>query len=483
MIRKVIYRAIVMLAAVVSLGSCARVQEACGVVAEADSLRAVGQAFTGSVAIADAAEALYSLRFVYPTEYAHANYYYGRLLREHGDHPAAMEAFLRTVHSRTRDHAIKGRSWSNIANMCRLAAEHELAYDIYERSAEEFLLAQDSTNYYYVMNGKAYECAEMGDKERAFEIAKKIEDECNNPQVLQRVLETRAEACLKSQEYDSVLYYICQVPFPFCKESSHLLLRAQAFSYLNVYDSAVYYAKAVTQVSKSWFELNNAYYIISNYEENSLQTVLQIVGDRADIQKQLEIRQGQLSQATQLLQMELNRKPDLRWLIAIIATIIVIGIGIIVYVRKRKRQHQLYSQKAAAAQETHRTLSEQNQQLVQQQVQHKEKALAEIEIFCNSINVDNIKDVLCWKDYDQMCMIVNNRMFGLADKLKASGIKNPKQIQLCILVAIGKFRDKQMGDILCYADNTVRSSKKEAARKLGISGKNLRPYLLQMAIG
>ena len=100
-------------------------REARSIVVAADSLRAAGQApYTlnrsnssnlsndslppDSTALAFAVTTLEPVRLLFPTDYAHANYYYGRLLRDAGDQPEAMLAFLHAVHSRTKDHAIKG---------------------------------------------------------------------------------------------------------------------------------------------------------------------------------------------------------------------------------------------------------------------------------------------------------------------------------------------------------------------------------------
>ena len=79
------------LLAVLLLGlfSCTSIREAQEVVAEADSLRAEGVQYTDSAALADAAATLERVRLIYPTAYAHANYYYGRILRKHGNQPEA----------------------------------------------------------------------------------------------------------------------------------------------------------------------------------------------------------------------------------------------------------------------------------------------------------------------------------------------------------------------------------------------------------
>ena len=473
-----------MVAAVVSLGalgSCARVQEACGVVAEADSLRAVGQAFTDSVAIADAAEALYPLRFVYPTEYAHANYYYGRLLRERGDHPAAMEAFLRTVHSRTRDHAIKGRSWSNIANMCRLAAEHELAYDIYERSAEVFLQALDTTAYYYALNNGAYEYAEMGDKERTFEITRKIENECNNPQVIQRVLETKAEACFKVKQYDSLLFYVNQIQPPFSLESSILLLRAQAFTCLGVTDSALYYANEVVEKSSFYGDKYNALYILSHCDSTiNKEDVLSLTSDRADIQMDYTETRAILTQATDLLKQDLNRKPDLRWVYAIVGTLCVIAALITLYVRRKRRQHRLYTQQVDDLQQQKEELSKHTQRLQSVHSAYEEKVKNSVEHYCQSVlKNQNPQETISWDDFDQLCRVVNKNMFGIVVKLEDYGLVD-HEIRFCILVLL-KLNRKDCADWMRLSTSSIGRKKVDVAKKVGQTSAQLYDFLLSLA--
>ena len=482
MIRKVIYRAIVLVAAVVSLGSCARVQEACGVVAEADSLRAVGQAFTDSVAIADAAETLYPVRLFYPTDYAHANYYYGRLLREHGNHPAAMEAFLRTVHSRTRDHAIKGRAYCNMGIMAGLATEHELAYNVYKCSAGEFLTAQDTTAYYYALIDMAFELAENKQKDEAIALTNTIECECNNYDILTKIWETRAIAYLFNEDYDSTIYCVNQLLSRGYNEPTGLLLKAKAFSFLNIKDSAVYYAQMAMLKTNSLFDINNAYYILANDDENNTkEEVLQIAGDRSDVQKLIEIRQGQLSQATQLLQQDLNRKPDLRWLIAIIATIIVIGIGIIVYVRKKKRQHRLISQQIEDEQQNIIALKSQLHLLNEKQ-EHKQAELqASVEKLCALLlRSDNLHEI-GWQDYPAMCEEVNARFNLLIAKLQMKGIVSERELRLCVLTLIGHGRART-AELLNYSPSGIGKLKDMTAKKMGSTGKDLHDFLLKMVL-
>ena len=161
------------------LSSCSRVhsiRETRTIVAEADSLRNAGQSLSpftfhlspsksDSCAMADAAATLEPLRLIYPTAYAHANYYYGRLLREAGNHPEAMLAFLRVVHSCTKDHEIIARAYANIASMCRRAQEYPLSCQMDFFSARHFLANNDSIHYYYSLNNVAFDYAELNEKQ------------------------------------------------------------------------------------------------------------------------------------------------------------------------------------------------------------------------------------------------------------------------------------------------------------------------------
>lgn len=245
--------------------------------AEADSLRSAGQSLSpftfhlspsqsDSTTIASAVSALEPVRFFYPTTYAHANYYYGRLLREAGNHPEAMLAFLRVVHSRTQDHAIKGRSYSNIANMCRLAAEHELAYDIYKLSAEEFLRIPDSIAYYYALNNMAFDLAEIKQPHGAISLTNIIESECPNENVLTKIWETRADAYLMAEMYDSAIYCVRQLQARGNHESTGYLFLAQAYDNLGISDSALHYARLVMEQSSYHGDKYNVLYILSHHD-------------------------------------------------------------------------------------------------------------------------------------------------------------------------------------------------------------------------
>ena len=95
-------------------------------------------------------------------------YQNGKALREEGKQEEAMQAFIEAAHSGTEDEALLGRVYSNMANMCRQANDHETAYDVYGMSAEHFRKTNDTLAYAYALNNMAWEQAVMGEKEEAY---------------------------------------------------------------------------------------------------------------------------------------------------------------------------------------------------------------------------------------------------------------------------------------------------------------------------
>ena len=144
------------------------------VVLQADSLRAEGGMFDDSLRLAQSYGILDKWQLFYPDDYAHACYHYGRLLREKDDPVSAMQVFINATNSRTRDYHILGRIYSNMGDLCHLASEFPLSYDMFEHAAEMFLLNRDTLSYYYNLSRMAFEKASLADLEACREIIKEI---------------------------------------------------------------------------------------------------------------------------------------------------------------------------------------------------------------------------------------------------------------------------------------------------------------------
>lgn len=445
-------------------------QNAQGIVVKADSLWKVGQIYEDSTQLAQACEELGYWRMIYPNEYAHACYHYGRLLRQKEDPVAAMQVFINAAHSRTRDYHFLGRVYNNIGDMCHRAGEYALSYDMFEQSANMYLRDGDTLSYYYCLNDMAFELAEQGKKDSCFFLINTIDKQKYNDSILiAHCYYSLAKACLKCRLYDSAIYYahFSKRYYPLMPATT--LKLAQAYSYLGKKDSAAYYALKVTRQSTESLEICNALYILTNDDETKdKKGIREVAADRADTQKLLEIRQGKLSQAVQLLEQDLERKPDLAWLYAILVTLLLTGISLSIYISRKRKQRKLLSQQIHA-------LETRNSVTI---AQIKEQVETNCSLFASS---PNIKKDLCWNDYGKMCEIINQHFHMLAAKLLNKHVLNETEMRLCILVLLNSSRIK-ISETLPYALNSVGKLKDHTAKLLGTTGKNLHDFLIKMTI-
>ena len=407
------------------------------------------------------------LRYCHPDDYVRACHRYGRWLLDEQNMPAeAMQVFLKGAHTATSDYVRKGRCYANIGYICRMANRHDLSYAIYQRSANCFLQAGDSTLYYYGLNNMAFEKGLMQDKQAADSILSIICTYCSDSAVLTKILETKASACLYAEQFDSVIYYTTKLFKGGYHDPTGYCYASVAFNHLGIKDSALIYAQRVIATTNEPSYLISAYYILSHNDSTlSADSILAITSMRADAQNEWGIHHGKLTQAVQLLEEDLNRKPDLGWLYAVIGTIFILSIGISIHIIRRKRQNRLLTQK--------------NETLSQKQEEHQAYIAEKLEDTCHYLRQHaDIRKELCWNEYDHMCDIVNKQLFGIVDKLKPHNLK-VKEIQLCILILIG-LPTSQIEEMLPYAHSGIGKFKYSTAKKIGTSTKEMRTFLCHL---
>ena len=486
--------ATMLLGFVALLSSCAssNVREAQKVVAQADSLWHEGKMYGvdmgDSATLAQAYETLSSfnspllsiLNARLTTDFAHAGYHYGKLLRAKENPVEAMQVFIETTHSRTDDYHILGRVYSNMGSICHLAGEYPLSYDMYEKSANLFLKNGDTLLYYYGLNNMAFEKSMQSDKRATITLLNAIEQQKEDDYLQQIVLETYAELYLRCKQYDSAIYYantlcLCENPEP-----TALLIKAQAYSYLSYKDSATHYAEQVLHVSQLPANRNNALQVlISNNAGEDIKSVQKMSAERADVQKILKIRQGKVAQAVQLLQQDITRKPNLLWLYSLLTTLIFVAAGIIIYVLKKRKRQALLVQKLELLQQATSSIQIKNEKLTECYIQNHKQIVEDINKKCSMLHdTDKIKKTLAWKDYNKMCIIVDKQFYLLASKLRSKQFLNETEIRICVLTLLDCGYE-QMAELLYRSSTSIGTLKMRVAKKFGTSSKQLRQYLIE----
>lgn len=387
---------------------------------------------------------------------ADARSYYeeGKSLREKGEQVAAMRSFIRATHCDTDNDALLGRVYSNMANMCRQANDHETAFEVYALSMEHFAKSYDSLAYAYALNNMAWEQAAMGHKAQAMALVDSAVSCYPYFPLTEKVIETKAAACFFAQEYDSVLYYTAS-----SQNSDYLLmLRAQAFSFLQIDDSASVYAKQLLPRTTNPFYLDDLYYILTHDAAADKETIQRFSSERSDIQKQIKERHGQLTIAVNLLQEELSPKEE-EWNVWLIL-LIVCGLALLVWlIYVAYQQHQLRAEKAKF------------EQTRTKELQGNRRLLLESE---------DIRQELVWNDFDALCREINKRFHGLAETLQNMDL-NEQDIRICILVLIG-LSHKEIADMLNCSPKSIGKLKDLTAHKLGVSGGQLQTKLEKITL-
>lgn len=461
---------ILVIACCAGMCSCSshRLEEAQATVATADSLWHNGQCLSDSAQLAQAYHTLHRRRAVYPDEYAHACYHYGKLLRAKDDPVAAMQCFINASHSRTHDYHILGRIYSNMGSICHLAGEYALSYDMYERSANVFLQDKDTLSYYYLLNDMAYELAEQKDSVACVSILHKIE---HLQELSIWTALTKAELYKNVLRYDSAIYYVDSlylmgVSWPVCS-----IIKAQSFSELGEKDSAILYATRVIEDTISPYQHRfNALYILS-HNDTSLNSneIRDMTSQREDIRYyEYEPQMEKLKDAVRLLQKTLTHKPNLTWLYTLLGTLLTGAVLISWYISRKRKKHELLSQHI-------NDLENKNRETIARLRQQVEDRCSII------VHSPALKEDLCWNDFDIMCNVINQHFGLLASKLQQSYHLSEREIRLCVLTLLNLGYD-QMAEMLYYAPNGIGKFKLRVARKLGTTAKNLRQFLIEMII-
>lgn len=465
------------------------IREAQSIVAQADSLWHEGKMYGvdggDSATLAQACETLGQWQWFYADEYAHACYHYGRLLREKDNPVEAMECFINATHSRTRDYHILGRVYSNMGDLAHWGREYSLSFDVFKSAADLFLSIGDTISYYYCLNDMAFEKAMISDTATTFALLSLIKSNCIDEHVFLKTQETKAEAYMRAKEYNSALNYASVLYKQDDTSQLGLVLLSQIYSYLGIKDSAVYFAKQVLLVASDYSDIQNALYILTNDDDQKdANEIREVAADRADAQKQIEIRQGKFSQAVQLLKQDIKRPLNLSWLYAIMATLIIIGTGIGIYRKHQKRRHALLSQHIDELVTTNDAMQQQQAQIIKEQTDYIQNKIVQIEQNCLAFyNSEDFPLNLCWKDYDKMCDITNEHFYLLATKLQTIYHLSEKEIRLCVAILIGISNSEQLADMLFYCYSGIRNFKNRTAKKLGTNSVELRNILMHIAAG
>ena len=213
--------------------------------------------------------------------------------------------------------------------------------------------------------------------------------------------------------------------------------------------------------------------------------IAELSSQREDIRYyEYEPDKEKLTRAVQLLEQDLNHKPDLRWLYAIVATILAIGIVLLIYIHRKRRQHQLLSQQIDDMRAKNKDIKQQHEQIVHEHTEYTKNLLSQTEQNCTIlIHSGDFPKNIHWKETEALFELIDDRFGMLATKLQTSYHLSEREIRLCILVLLGISNSEQLAEMLHYGISGIRNFKNRTAKKLGTNSIELREILLNIAVG
>ena len=368
------------------------------------------------------------------------------MLRQEGDLVQAMERFIAASKSGTDNYCLLGRVYSNMANMCRQAERHELAYAVYVLSAEQFAKANDSLAYAYALNNMAWEQAVQGEKSVALMFVDSSLRVCPCREVADKVIETRAAASLYTGEYDSTLYFTERMNSLYGR-----ILRAQAFCLSGQCDSALGYAQQVILETDNPRYLDDAYYIITHCDSMAeVSDILGATSARSDVQREIEQNKTQMAHAILVMEQGLQKNSHpLMWTVFALVALLCIAV-IAVFYRFSTKKHSRSD---------------------------REKELMRTCLVL--MQSDNLKQELHLNNYAVFYTTCNERMYNFANKLQQRGLSE-REVRICVMVLIG-LSYAQIADILNRAQNGIGKDKYVIAQKLGVTVRQLQKVLIKIA--
>ena len=445
--------------------------------AVADSLRAEGQSYGDSMALAQAVSDLRTCRLVYPNDYARTCYHYARLLTDRQEERAAMQHFLRITRLRNIDPVLRGRAYSNMARIAGQQHDERLAISLYEQSARSFLNGRDTLLYAYSLTNIAWQLGYLQRRTEALHYVDSALSLVTDDGLIQKAAETRAAICYYAQDYDAALSYMALPAFP--DNAYTCLLKAQTCYASGRNDSATLFAKQVPERTQNPYYLIDAYYILLHDSAsatpqelacwNAARTQMLLLCNRTDIEH------------TQALDFYLGNRKKARWLLcgAIVLTVIALSLFFtFLYYRRKGHRVGMLGKLLHSMQAERIHIEKQIERARQDYRTECEKRLEET---CRTLRkTDNFRQDMAWSNYEQMCLRADNRLDHVITCLRPFRLSQ-KETRLCVLVLIG-FSNRQIADLLPYAESGIGKFKYMVARKLGTPTNELRMFLLNIVL-
>lgn len=472
------------------MSSCQSWREAKEVLVKADSLLAKGVIIEDTVVLAEVIRTFNNPmgRIFAKEELVKAYYLMGRNLDDyHHNFSDAADFDIEADRLKTKDLILRGRINSCMGYLCKQDSCFEEALVFYERSSKAFKKSGDEWYYAHNLLNVAEQYVNLREYNRADSILSLASSYEIDSAYYARMVETRGMYYYEQQQYDSALVYLVN-ELSILRSTNmqcfcmHLIL--QCYSRMNRIDLALPYAEYIIKHSLRTGFMNNAYYVlIKNAEQhNDISKVAEYSYLREDLSRRLRFVSDSYAEASTKLKSHIKYPYPFRAGKIIIAVgglvIVIVTLGWIVYRKKNKRL-------AIEKQRIEAELQEWKQHMREKLAIEEENTAAKRKMI-NDIIMNYAADFSLNFAPDKNIWLKDKELFRLADSSFGFVIYrlrdtyrdlNSRELKVCITILLD-FSQKQTAKAVCCAEDSVPNTKKRLAKKLGISPREIRDFLL-----
>ena len=470
--------------------SCQSWHEAKEVIAEADSLLVEHKVVTrDTTALLFAINTLDGpLGHVFAREdLAKAYYFMGRNFYYLNDFSTAADYYILCDRMNPSDPMYKGRINSCMGYLCKQDSCFKEALVFYERSSKAFKASGNEWYYAHNLLNVAEQYVNLQKYDEADSILQLASTYEIDSAYYADIIDVYGLSYFRQENYDSALVYLRSIkeyPRNLDMKCFNYMLILRCYYGIGDIKRAIPYAEYIINHSHDAAYRSNAYYMLSEVARmnNDAHMLAIYSNNREDEDRIVRHRAESYAKAmTKLKTYIANPHPFRVRNLLMTICLLLITIAISWSIMHRKRNKKMAAEKAILEAE----LQEWKQRM-REKLTIEEKTTAAKRKMINDIIMNYAADFALNFAPDENIWLKDKELFRLADSSFGFVIYrlrdtyrdlNSRELKVCITILLD-FSQKQTAKAVCCAEDSVPNTKKRLAKKLGISPREIRNFLL-----
>lgn len=470
--------------------SCQSWCEAKATIAEADSLLVEHKVVTrDTTALLFAINTLDGpLGHVFAREdLAKAYYFMGRNFYYLNDFSTAADYYILCDRMNPSDPMYKGRINSCMGYLCKQDSCFKEALVFYERSSKAFKESGDEWYYAHNLLNVAEQYVNLREYDKADSILSLASSYEIDSAYYADIIDVYGLSYFRQENYDSALVYLHSIkeyPRNLDMKCFNYMLILRCYYGIGDIGRAIPYAEYIILHSDDAVYRSNAYYMLSEVARmnNDAHMLAIYSNNREDEDRIVRHRAESYAKAmTKLKTYIANPHPFRVRNLLMTICLLLITIAIPWGIMHRKRNKKMAAEKAILEAE----LQEWKQHM-REKLTIEEKTTAAKRKMINDIIMNYAADFALNFAPDENIWLKDKELFRLADSSFGFVIYrlrdayrdlNSRELKVCITILLD-FSQKQTAKAVCCAEDSVPNIKKRLAKKLGISPREIRNFLL-----